>query len=319
MRFNKTDLDVNPVCLGTANYGSTVSEEESKRQMYDFVELGGNFIDTAHVYGDWKPGDGPLSEITIGKWLAESKNRHKVIIGTKGAHPDLRAMHIPRCSNDEIQQDLDASLKALQTDYVDIYFLHRDDPTRPVEEIIDFLEEKVKDGKIRYYGCSNWSLDRIKEADEYAAKNHLQGFSCNQLMWSMADINFEGVRDKTSVLMDEPTYAYHKKHCKNAMAYMSTARGYFALRMEGKPIPSYVEDMYGTDVNDRIFNLLREHVTEECSITDYALQYLQTQPFPTVPITSFLTKEHLVAGMRSVEAQCDQEILKQIHKMKGLD
>lgn len=318
MKLYKTDLDVTPICLGTANYGSTIPEAVAMREMYDYVELGGNFIDTAHVYGDWNPGDGPLSEITIGKWLSESKKRDEVIISTKGAHPDLRAMSIPRFSNQDIQQDLDASLKALQTDYVDLYFLHRDDPTRPVDEIIDFLEQKVKEGKIRYYGCSNWSLERIKEADSYAQKCNLQGFSCNQLMWSMADINFEGVRDKTSVLMDQPTYAYHKKQCKNAMAYMSTARGYFAIRMAGNPIPSYVNDMYQTPVNDQIFDLLREHVTEECNVTDYMLQYFWTQPFPAVPITSFLSKEHLVSTMHSLEVKCDEDVLKQIHAMREL-
>ncbi|MBO5461121.1 MAG: aldo/keto reductase [Ruminococcus sp.] len=318
VKFQKTNLEVTPVCLGTVNYGSDLPEKDSIRQLYEFTEMGGNFIDTAHVYGDWNPGDGPLSEITIGKWLAESKKRDQIIISTKGAHPDLRTMSVPRCSNEEIAGDLDASLKALQTDYVDMYFLHRDDPRRPAGEIIEFLESKVKEGKIRYYGCSNWSLARMKEADEYAKKHGLTGFTCNQLMWSLPDINFDNLDDKTFILMDQPTFAYHKEENKNAMAYMAMAKGYYAKRMAGKEVPYSIEKIYKNEVSESIYELLKEVVNSESTITDYVLKYLQIQPFPTVPIVSCNNYAQLESAMHSIEAECDEKVLAEIQKLKKL-
>ncbi len=318
MKFQKTNLNVTPVCLGTVNYGSFMAEDASIRQLYEYVEMGGNFIDTAHLYGDWNPGDGPRSEIAIGKWLAESKLRDKVVICTKGAHPDMRTMHIPRCSNEEILSDLNGSLKALQTDYVDMYFLHRDDVNRPVGEIVEFLEEQVKAGKIRHYGCSNWSLARMAEADAYAKEHGLQGFTCNQLMWSLPDINFDNLDDKTFILMDAPTFAYHNKEQKNAMAYMAMAKGYYSKIFVGKEVPYSISKVYENEVSGKIYDLLKETVTPECTMADYVLKYLQVQPFPTVPIVSCSNHDQLVEAMHSMEAKCDEEVMKKIVALKGL-
>ena len=165
IKFLNTELSVAPLCLGTVNYGSAMPEKEAIHQLSRYVELGGNFIDTAHIYGDWEPGMGPLSETAIGKWLKEFPERDRLVISTKGAHPRMQTMQIPRCSDAEIEEDLNSSLELLHTDYVDLYFLHRDDPRRPAGEIVEFLEKQVKAGKIRYYGCSNWKLSRDQPAD----------------------------------------------------------------------------------------------------------------------------------------------------------
>ena len=202
IKFLNTELSVAPLCLGTVNYGSAMPEKEAIHQLSRYVELGGNFIDTAHIYGDWEPGMGPLSETAIGKWLKEFPERDRLVISTKGAHPRMQTMQIPRCSDAEIEEDLNSSLELLHTDYVDLYFLHRDDPRRPAGEIVEFLEKQVKAGKIRYYGCSNWKLSRVMEANAYAKEHGLQGFVCNQLMWSLADVNFSGLADQSFVLMD---------------------------------------------------------------------------------------------------------------------
>ena len=240
-----TELRVAPLGLGTANFGTSLPEAEAKRQMDRFVELG-NLIDTAHVYGDWVSGETARSERIIGRWLKAHGGRDRMIISTKGAHPLMETMQVSRVTPQEIVRDLDESLVCLQTDYIDMYFLHRDNPALPAGEILECLEAQRRAGKIRYYGCSNWKLPRIQEAKAYADAHGLQGFTCNQLMWSLAEINFDGLSDKSFVLMDAPTYAYHRENAMSAMAYMSVANGYFPHRRQGDALKDSVRAVYGT-------------------------------------------------------------------------
>jgi len=134
-----TDLIVSSVCLGGAPFGSSIDPDKSMRLMDLFVELGGNFIDTANVYGKWLPDGRSASEETLGKWMKTRKNRGRLVVTTKGAHPDLKTMSVQRLSKEEISADVDDSLKNLQTDYIDLYWLHRDDPNRCVGEILERL------------------------------------------------------------------------------------------------------------------------------------------------------------------------------------
>ena len=152
--LRNTDLQVTPLCLGTVNYGSAMNDDASVRQLSHYVELGGNFIDTARIYGVWANRGDALSEKIIGRWLQETGVRDKIVLATKGAHPDWDTMDIKRVQPAMIEYDLDQSLLNLGTDYIDLYFLHRDDPDVPVVDILYTLEKAVKEGKIRYYGCS---------------------------------------------------------------------------------------------------------------------------------------------------------------------
>jgi len=317
LQFRNTDLKVTPLCLGTVNYGTDLPEKDAISQLEVYTGMGGNFIDTAHLYGDWQPGWGPRSEIAIGKWL-KSFPRDRVVISTKGAHPRMETMQIPRCSNEEIESDLNGSLSVLNTDYVDLYFLHRDDPRRPAGEIIEFLESQVQAGKIRYYGCSNWSLARLKEANEYAAAHGCRGFVSNQLMWSLADIRFDGLSDKTFILMDRDTYAYHREAGINTMAYMSIAKGYFSKRFEGAELPERVRAVYDGQTNEEIFSLLKEACADgRCTPMDYALRYLMdSHPFPSTPIASFSSDAQLKAGMASMDAPVDPAVMEKLRQIK---
>ncbi len=122
-----TELQVSGICLGTAGIGSSIDRSASFSIMSTYVELGGTFFDTASVYADWLPGPRSVSETTLGDWLAENGKRDQITLSTKGGHPDLQTMHVPRMSRKEIVNDLDASLRNLRTDVIDLYWLHRDD------------------------------------------------------------------------------------------------------------------------------------------------------------------------------------------------
>lgn len=317
-KFNNADLRVSPVCLGTVNYGTAMSEEDAKAQISAFLDAGGNFLDTAHIYGDWGEGPKCISERVIGKWIKENGRRDDIVLVTKGAHPDWGHMDIPRVNKKGIEKDLEESLTYLNTDYIDLYFLHRDDPDTPVSEIMECLDDARKAGKIRYYGCSNWALPRIKEAQAYCEAHGLQGFTCNQLMWSLADINFYNLEDKTFILMDEETRNYHAKTGMNVMAYMSIAKGYFVRRAAGESLPANVTDVYDNLSNDAIYELCKQVVSEgKYTYMDLAYMYIMAENlFPSVPIASFDNKDHLDACIASMEKDMPADIITRLAELK---
>lgn len=166
IQLNDTDLNVSRICLGTAGFGDKTDQEKSFEILDDFVRAGGNFIDTANVYCKWLEGHGNCSEQIIGRWLKARGAREKVIVATKGAHYSFENPGRSRVNREDIRADLDESLRTLGTEVIDFYWLHRDDPEKPVEEIVDILEEMQKEGRIRYFGFSNYRTDRLKALEQ---------------------------------------------------------------------------------------------------------------------------------------------------------
>jgi aryl-alcohol dehydrogenase-like predicted oxidoreductase len=316
-QLNNTSLKVSALCLGTVNYGTYFHKDNAFSQLDLFLERGGNFIDTAHVYGDWEAGTRGLSEQVLGQWMNKRQCRNLCVIATKGAHPRLENMDVSRVNHKDIEMDLFESLENLKTDYIDLYFLHRDDISVPVGEIIDLLDKLVVENKIHYYGCSNWSLKRIREAADYAIKKGSTGFVCNQLMWSLADVRTEGITDKTMIMMDMPTYEYHKKTRLNAMAYMSMAKGYFPMRADGIKLSENVLNVYKLQQNDKIFDkLLVLEKDSGVSVAEICLKYLMEHSFPSIPIASFDDNSQLELGIRSCDASLSHAIIEELHSMK---
>lgn len=170
---NKNDkLHISKIVLGTDYFGATVPEEKAFRLMDNYIDAGGNCIDTARVYASWLPGGDDASERTIGRWLKSRGNRNNIILSTKGGHPPLDNMNNGRLSRKEIEGDLDRSLKTLGIDEADIYWLHRDDTARPVEDIMETVSMLIAKGKVRAAGCSNWKAERIEAANRAAAANN---------------------------------------------------------------------------------------------------------------------------------------------------
>lgn len=290
---------VSRLCLGTAQFGARIPQDDAVNQLDHFFEHGGNFIDTAHVYGDWLPGKKAVSEHLIGAWLKEKKNRGKAIIATKGGHPLLSSMEKSRLSEKELRTDLEGSLSALGLDCIDWYFLHRDDMSIPVVDILSYLEKFRSEGKIRRYGCSNWKLERIVEADSAARDN---GFACNQLHWGIGDINAPGITDPTAVTMDKKTFEYHTKTQKPVMAYKAACNGYFSKRLAGKSAAPALEALYGGASNDfllKIFPMLENETGLPAAAL--SLAYIMAQDFPAVPIASFSSIAQLDEGLSACD------------------
>ena len=316
IKFSNTDLNVSELCLGTANFGTARSAEESFEQLNLFLEAGGNFIDTALVYGDWGCDEKGRSEKVIGQWLTQCGKRDQVIISTKGCHPPAEDMSIPRVSPAEIRSDVEKSLQNLKTDYIDLYFLHRDNPQVSVAEILETLEEEVKKGKLRYYGCSNWTLDRVKEAADYGKAHGLQGFSCNQILMALADVDMTSIEWTQMKILGEDFYQYHKESGLNLMAFQCISGGYFSKRLAGRSISEGQRAMYDCPANDAILEKLAAFAKEGYDPMDFLLCYVLNASFPAVPIASFGSPEQLKAAVSSLEKQVPAEMLQELIALK---
>jgi aryl-alcohol dehydrogenase-like predicted oxidoreductase len=282
-----TDLQVSQICMGTGEFGGGIDPKSSYELLDAFFEKGGNFIDTAHVYNNWIPGEKSRSEKVIGKWIADRRNRGQVVISTKGAHPELDSMQVGRMSPAEIIQDLDESLAYLRVEQIDLYWLHRDDPLRPVAEVLETLNAQVKAGKIRYFGASNWRTARLREAQEYAAQHGLQPFSGDQMMWSAAVIDPQSIADQTTMVMDTGLYEYHLASGLPVLAYSSQANGLFDRIHKGTldQMNRGSKQAYPLQANLDRFERIRQVAHENgLTINQVVLGFLLSQAFKVIPI-----------------------------------
>ena len=143
------DRQVSVIGLGSAEFGGKTAESLAREFMDTYAAMGGNLIDTAHVYGDFVTPRSGESEKVIGRWLTDRRCRETVFLSTKGGHTPLQDMRHSRLSRDEIRGDMAESLNDLQTDHVDIFWLHRDDESRPVGGIMETLQSLIEDGSAR--------------------------------------------------------------------------------------------------------------------------------------------------------------------------
>lgn len=230
MRFTEIKTTKEPIlasrlALGTAQFGTRTSEELSFELLDLYVKQGGNLIDTANVYGRWGDEGISTSEIVIGKWLKARNNRDDLVIVTKGAHHKLGTTK-PRVTASDIAFDIEDSLKNLDIDCIDVYFLHRDDENESVAPIMDMLDSYVKAGKIRAIGASNWSNKRVKEANEYAEKTNKAKFTVSQIQWSYTSVDENSLGDSTLINMTDEEYSFYKESKIPVMAFSSQAHGF---------------------------------------------------------------------------------------------
>ena len=234
-RIPGTELKLSALCLGT----SALHPSEGRgadRVVGTFLEAGGTFFDTAHCYSFWEPNGLGASERELGACLRRLGVLDKVVIGTKGGHPDGGAAY-PRpdryLAPEVIAADVAESLERLQVARIGLYFLHRDDPRVPVDEILDALNTEVCRGRIRYLGASNWSVARLQEANACALQwgwrvRHLAGAV------SLAVPNWAPGPDPVMRFASDEDAAWHAAGLP-VVAYSASACGYFADERSGAP------------------------------------------------------------------------------------
>jgi len=301
MRYQKVELpgkyiEISKIVLGTDCFGTSVSKETSFDMLDRFVADGGNCIDTARVYAQWLPGGDGASEKLVGDWLKARKNRNDIIICTKGGHPPLDNMAISRLSKECITSDLEDSLRALGTETVDIYLLHRDDVNRPVAEIMETLHQLVTQGKIRAIGCSNWRIDRIKEANKYSIANGITPFAISQIQWSLASSTPYAHDDPTIVCMNNTEYKGYLEQEMPVMAFSSQAKGFFAkaIRDGLENINQKAFARFLSEENLLRLERLRKYATDnQLTPSAVALGYITCNKLPGIAVVGCKTLDQL--------------------------
>ena len=315
-----TQLSVFPLILGTDYYGKTIPENDAGQLLDSFCEQGGNLIDTAHVYSDYLPGEKHMSEKVIGRWLKNSGRKKAVgntlYIATKGGFPEIGNMHASRLSFPEVQRDLEESLECLQIDCIDLYWLHRDHPSIPAEEITEWMNLFLRQGKIKSYGYSNWTSERIAASRHYAEEHRLVPPAASQIRWSLAVTTKEKRDDDTLVEMDQKEYSWYQKHNFPVFAFSSQAKGFFSkIRKENDTyfLPEgKAGDRYSNRVNLKTYDRLLL-ISEKYGITiaQAALAWILHAPFPVFPIIGCKTKAQLLESMQAAKYSDIEEFLPQ--------
>ncbi len=289
--FKIADMEISSIIFGTTYLGNYNDYDKAFSHLDEYYNYGGRCIDTARIYSNFAPEDICPSETVIGEWLKAKKNRDEIVIVTKGAHPPFGAMDKSRLSYDDIAFDLDESLKALQIDYTDVYFLHRDDGSIPVEQIMTSLNKLVLSGKIKAIGASNWSGRRIAMANEYALNNGLTPFSTSQIQWCLAKASSKDLNDDTLICMDESEFKFYKSSQIPVMAFNAQAKGLFTKLVEFDgditKLPEKVVDRYLNSDN------IEANLAYYEKVIDLSSKHNVT---PTVINLAYITSNEITAG-----------------------
>lgn len=235
----------------------------------DFVERGGTTFDTAHIYAEGQV------ERLLGHWLTQRRLREQMVVIGKGAHT-------PFCTPAQIAPQLTESLERLQTDHLDLYLLHRDNVDVPVGEFVDALNALVQEGRIRQFGGSNWTYERVAEANAYAAQKGLQGFGALSNQFSLARMVAPLWPGCVSA-GDPASRAWLQQTQLPLFAWSSQARGFFSDRPSGSP-QEEAERTAGWHSPDNFERRARATVlAKKKGATPLAIAgaYVLTQPFPT--------------------------------------
>ncbi|MBD8687422.1 MULTISPECIES: aldo/keto reductase [unclassified Rhizobium] len=262
-----------------------------------FYEAGGNLFDTAYVYGGGK------TEAIFGDWhTSRNVPREEIVVIGKGAHS-------PLCYPDMIAKQLDQSLDRLKTDYVDIYFMHRDNTNVPVGEFVDAMDAEVKRGRIRsIFGGSNWTRERMDEAADYARKNGKAAPAALSNNFSLAEM-LDPIWAGCVAASDDAWKDWQRERQIPNFAWSSQGRGFFTERAgRDKRDDEEVVRVWYSDRNfdrrDRAIELARELGRDPIHI---ALAYVIVQPFPVIPLIGPRTIAELEDSLSALDIKLTPE------------
>jgi aryl-alcohol dehydrogenase-like predicted oxidoreductase len=287
-----TNLDFGGLVLGTNVFGWTADQDTSFRILDAFVDGGGRAIDTADSYSVWIPGHvGGESETIIGNWLASRGRRDDIVLATKVAmHPDHHGL-----SPENIKSTVEDSLRRLQTDHLDLYYAHRDDPDVAQEDYLSAFDSLVKEGKVRELGASAFSGERLRSAVTIAKDNGLTPFTVSQDKYNLVE---RGAEEEALPVINEFGLV--------EIPYVSLASGFLTGKYRpGVEVASqraagagrYLEDPRTVALLEVLDGVAASH---GASVTAVSLAWLRSRAGVAAPLASARTPEQLDSLLESV-------------------
>lgn len=301
------DKPVSRILYGTASTPFLMGRDNT--EVLDAVlATGVQTIDTARNY--------TASEKSIGDWMAKRKNRNQLVILSKGGHPSVFGRK--RITEKDIRKDLERSLKYLQTDYIDIYLLHRDDPSQPVDEAVEVLNALHKEGKIGAFGGSNWTHDRILQANAYANEHGLQPFEVSSPNFGLAEqVNdpWDGTCVTISGREGAPAREWYRQTQMPVMAYSSLGRGLFSGKLSsddlsnvGKVMDEAAQKGYGYEENfERLRRCEKLAAEKGVSVPQIALSWLFYQGMNMFAVVSTSSGERMKSNLAALELELTEK------------
>ncbi|MGQ9903629.1 MAG: aldo/keto reductase [Anaerolineae bacterium] len=301
-KLGNTGLKISELCLGTMTFLWTTDEPGSFAVLNAFAEAGGNFLDTADIYSRWAPNNpGGTAELVIGKWLKQAgRPREQFVIATKGRGPMGDGPNDQGASRAHLIHAVEASLRRLQTDYIDLYQIHWWDETTPLEETLRALDDLVSAGKVRYIGASNfpaWYLTKALWISD--VRNYVRFESIQPHYNLMHRDEFE--REMMALCRDQRL---------GVIPYSPLAGGFLTGKYrKGQPIPAgsrgennprirkYAESERGQNTLGRLEEIGHSHGK---SILQTALAWMLSNPVITAPIIGAGSVEQLKESLGAV-------------------
>ncbi len=307
-QLGNTDLKVGPITFGGNVFGWTIDEATSFNLLDGFTKAGFNLIDTADVYSRWKTGNkGGESETIIGNWMKQRQNRQQVIIATKvGADMGNGDR---RLSKKYILGAVENSLNRLQTDYIDLYQTHFDDPDTPIEETLATYQQLIKEGKVRWIGASNLSAERLKASLNISKEMDLPMYQTFQPHYNLLE----------RAIFEKEIEAICLQYNLGVIGYYSLASGFLTGKYRnpadlekssrGAGVKKYLTAS-GTKVLTALDELATQYSTSQASV---ALAWLIARPSVTAPIASATNMEQLKSFIDAAGLTLSKESIEKLN------
>ncbi|MBM7646847.1 aryl-alcohol dehydrogenase-like predicted oxidoreductase [Scopulibacillus daqui] len=303
-RIGKTDLYVNPIGLGTNAVGGhnlypNLDEEQGKDLVREALDNGINLLDTAFIYGPER------SEELIGEVLKERGNRQEAVIATKGAHKFVGNKEVFDNSPSFLKQQVENSLKRLQTDYIDLYYIHFPDEDTPKDEAVGALKELKDEGKIRAIGVSNFSIDQLKEANK-------DGY---------VDV-YQGEYNLLERSAEQELLPYAQEHNISFIPYFPLASGLLAGKYDKntvfndlrKDLPYFQKDVFAQNL-EKVDRLRQLASAKHAEVAHVVLAWYLTLNAIDVLIPGAKRASQVLGNLKTLEVHLTDEEIKEIDRI----
>lgn len=297
-----TGVEVSALCLGAMYFGTRQDEPVSFRLLDQYMDAGGNFIDTANIYSHWVPGfAGGESETLLGRWFRQRGNRGRVFVATKVG---FNYGDVPRGATEQlIEQECEKSLRRLGIDVIDLYYIHKDDRDTPLAETLGALEHLVQSGKVRYIGASNFTAWRLEEARWISQQNGWSEFCCLQQRHTYLRPHPGATFDPQAAINDD-LLDYGRSRPLTLLAYSALLSGAFTRSDRA------IGDQYrGADSDARLAALRQVAQQKQVTPNQVVLAWMLHSSPRVLPLIAASTPQQLEENIGALDVRLSAEEL----------